>query len=250
MKTYITSVAGFQAKRQNKIQGFAKSLKDLKSFPRGPGANEAFWSLSHILHIFQFGQAITPSGPLSRAKPNSPLFLFICICRVQNWLLPPALQLFLERRDSLNEFRWLLVVQQPVQQNRNQNEIWGWRGEYITLRWSAGVYCMTLSRKHLKILTDVLANWTKTTTCRAQDKLWYISRRDKRGLMMGMMTEHYWISDAKGKSDGPFLLVFLPSQRFTTRHWTRCLLFLDRGPDSPLPREARRTLLDKLIPCI
>lgn len=79
--------------------------RDLKSFPSGPGANEAFWLLSHILHIFQFGQAITPSGLLSRAKPNSPLFLFICICSVQSWLLPPALQLFLERRDSLNEFR-------------------------------------------------------------------------------------------------------------------------------------------------
>lgn len=107
-KTYITSGAGFQMKRQNIIQGFAKSPSALSRrlrFPRGPGANEAFWLLSHILHIFQFGQAITPSSLLSQAKRNSPLFLFICICSVQSWLLPPALQLFLERRDSLNEFR-------------------------------------------------------------------------------------------------------------------------------------------------
>lgn len=109
-------------------------------------------------------------------------------------------------------------------------------------------YC--LAKKKQNKLTDILAKWTKTTTCGAQHKLRYTSREEKRGLMMGMMVEQYWISDAKGKSDGPFLLVFLPSQHFTTQHWTRWLFFLDRGPDSPLPREARRTLLDKLIPCI
>lgn len=151
MKTYITSVAGFQTKRQNKIQGFAKSLgalsQRLKEFsPRPPGLMKLF-GCSHIFCTsFILGERSLRAACYLEPSLILLLFLFICICSVRSRLLPPALQLFLERRDSLNEFRWLLVVQQPVQQNRNQNEIWGWRGEYITFHWSAGVYCTIPSR--------------------------------------------------------------------------------------------------------